>query len=250
MTDIKDMVSVPREWAQHYADLLEERCGYEKAEQVTAFLAQPAQHQGEPVAWLWEHVNGLRICTTSERPPFTNEHAIPPNCKKTPLYTHADPGEVERLRAEFEDLNSDYLKACADFDEVLAQRDTLRAQLAERDALLADIKTKLNGQCWAWPGLIRRIDELSASAEPSAPDCATCNDEGAVGNILDTVPCPDCAAAPPVERDERAAFEREFPGFKAMVIDAKASQKAGRRIEQQSNMFKAWLARAALETKP
>ncbi|MBF8733762.1 hypothetical protein IRZ59_25345, partial [Pseudomonas guariconensis] len=47
-----EMVSVPREWAQHYADLLEERCGYEKAEQVTAFLAQPAeQHQGEPGAY-------------------------------------------------------------------------------------------------------------------------------------------------------------------------------------------------------
>ncbi|MNM07799.1 hypothetical protein D3C81_178540 [compost metagenome] len=47
----KEMVSVPREWAQHYADLLEERCGYEKAEQVKAFLAKPAeQHQCEPVA--------------------------------------------------------------------------------------------------------------------------------------------------------------------------------------------------------
>lgn len=46
----KEMVRVPREWAQHYADLLEERCAYEKAEQVTAFLAQPAQHQGGPSA--------------------------------------------------------------------------------------------------------------------------------------------------------------------------------------------------------
>lgn len=26
------------------------------------------------------------------------------------------------------------------------------------------------------------------------PDCATCGDNGAVGNILDTVPCPDCTA--------------------------------------------------------
>lgn len=43
---------------------------------------------------------------------------------------------------------------------------------------------------------------LAISAERGLPDCATCNGEGAVGNILDTVPCPDCAAAPPAEPDD------------------------------------------------
>lgn len=81
----------------------------------------------------------------------------------------------------------------------------------------------------------------------SEAKCETCDGHGAVGNILNAEPCPDCSYSAPVERDERAEFEREFPGFKAMVIDAKASQKAGHRIEQQSNMFKAWVARAALE---
>jgi uncharacterized FlaG/YvyC family protein len=36
------------------------------------------------------------------------------------------------------------------------------------------------------------IRSLSTSAEPSAPDCLTCSDHGAVGNILNAEPCPDC----------------------------------------------------------
>lgn len=35
-------------------------------------------------------------------------------------------------------------------------------------------------------------------------NCTTCNGEGAVGNILDTVPCPVCAAAQPAEIDDLA----------------------------------------------
>ena len=106
-----------------------------------------------------------------------------------------------------------------------------RDYVADREALLckalADVEY-IQKECGAdvSPGYIGCLvddlhDLLSASAEPSAP----------------------------AEIDERGAFELQFPGFKAMVIDAKASQKAGRRIEQQSNMFKAWLARAALEHK-
>lgn len=40
-----EMISVPRDWAQHYADLLEECCAYEKSEQVSALLAQPVDSQ-------------------------------------------------------------------------------------------------------------------------------------------------------------------------------------------------------------
>ncbi|QZI68714.1 hypothetical protein K5F93_20235 [Pseudomonas protegens] len=36
-----EMMRVPREWVQHYADLLEECCAYEKSEHVSAFLANP-----------------------------------------------------------------------------------------------------------------------------------------------------------------------------------------------------------------
>lgn len=41
------------------------------------------------------------------------------------------------------------------------------------------------------------------------PVCETCDNHGAVGNILNAQPCPDCSYSEPVELDERAAFERE-----------------------------------------
>ncbi|WP_426427347.1 hypothetical protein [Pseudomonas palmensis] len=47
-SNTEQMVSVPREWVENYAGLLEERCACEASERVQAFLAQPAaQHQGE-----------------------------------------------------------------------------------------------------------------------------------------------------------------------------------------------------------
>ncbi|MEX5364384.1 hypothetical protein WCE03_21440 [Pseudomonas guariconensis] len=94
-----EMVSVPREWAQHYADLLEERCGYEKAEQVTAFLAKPAeQHQGEPIGYVCPRALDAAINGRIGAEQISILKA--PNLYiNKPLYTHADPGEVERLRA-------------------------------------------------------------------------------------------------------------------------------------------------------
>lgn len=40
----------------------------------------------------------------------------------------------------------------------------------------------------------RAADALAAAPQPpeAAPDCLTCNDHGAVGNILNAEPCPDC----------------------------------------------------------
>ena len=51
-----------------------------------------AQHQGEPVAFYREFVDGREYCEK----PFTNDW--------TPLYTHVDSGEVERLREQVETL--------------------------------------------------------------------------------------------------------------------------------------------------
>lgn len=46
-SNTEQMVRVPREWVENYADLLEERCAYEASERVQALLAQsPAQPQG------------------------------------------------------------------------------------------------------------------------------------------------------------------------------------------------------------
>lgn len=70
-SNTEQMVSVPREWVENYAGMLEERCAYEAPERVQAILAQPAnqpanvtgdyvlrwmddhaatQHQGDPMA--------------------------------------------------------------------------------------------------------------------------------------------------------------------------------------------------------
>jgi hypothetical protein len=71
----------------------------------------------------------------------------------------------------------------------------LRARLAGRDVLLADIDMAGFGNALCEPStelLARFQAALSASAEPSAPDCLTCSDHGAVGNILNAEPCPDC----------------------------------------------------------
>ncbi|MEF0148440.1 hypothetical protein PZY26_24855, partial [Pseudomonas guariconensis] len=129
-----EMVSVPREWLNSVA-LLQMPLD-QLQEQAVEFLCEPCdepaeQQQGEPVAWLWEHVNGLRICTTSERAPFTNEHAIPPNCKKTPLYAHANPGEVERLRAENEQLREVIKHSDSNIQRQSLRISNQRTQLAE-----------------------------------------------------------------------------------------------------------------------
>lgn len=47
MSNTEQMVSVPREWVENYAGLLEERCAYEASGRVQALLAQSsAQPQG------------------------------------------------------------------------------------------------------------------------------------------------------------------------------------------------------------
>jgi hypothetical protein len=110
----------------------------------------------------------------------------------------------------------------------------MRAKLTERDARLEELEqresesgiaTKLinkwvNDHCQPIPWdkcieIIAIITKMSgeekqrlldlgddlpqASAEPSAPDCLTCSDHGAVGNILNAEPCPDCTQIPKME---------------------------------------------------
>ncbi|QMP23966.1 hypothetical protein DDSR119_48 [Pseudomonas phage DDSR119] len=75
------------------------------------------------------------------------------------LYTHADPGEVERLAILLRQTQVKHSQ----------ERDTLRAQLAERVALLREVidgktRTQFDGNL-----MHRILMVLSASAEPSAP---------------------------------------------------------------------------------
>ncbi len=56
-----ETISVPRDWAQHYADLLEECCAYEKSEQVSALLAQPAEPVISPGDEEFSHLSTIEL---------------------------------------------------------------------------------------------------------------------------------------------------------------------------------------------
>lgn len=119
-----------------------------------------------------------------------------------------DPGEVERLRDALDECDGDRWK-------LRTERVTLCAQLAE---LLAAVSAHREALKPLGLPLGDRLEEavLSASAEPSAPKCETCQDQGEVYSgkmadqgyhqppepIMDA--CPDCKWSASVERDERA----------------------------------------------
>lgn len=152
-----EYVMVPREQLQAaYDETMDTR--YHQ-EWMCAILTRPAEeHRGEPVAWV--------------HPAYLKPGAIGFEASVTrladaqvPLYTHADPGEVERLARENKMLRSNLAEVDRISDEIQQERDALRAKLAERDALLRDLLMENIS-----PRLAGCIEvALSASAEPSAP---------------------------------------------------------------------------------
>ena len=95
-------------------------------------FSRPAQ--GEPVAYLITPPGCAAALIHAVDLTYRTEHAVP-------LYTHADPAEVERLRDENRRLHE-----AGEFLDGVNQgiEDTLRAQLAERDALLRDLDDAWN----------------------------------------------------------------------------------------------------------
>lgn len=252
----------------------------------------PQLIQGEPVAWL---KNG------EPKPYFTvdSKHAELWPEQWRPIYTHADPGEVERKAvkrydrdevgghsdveitvpgllhhdhgpnlaealarlayrvAKFHKLDAPSLADPCEVERLRTELTRmhesnwkssqfgikLQAKLAERDALLEEAyrdgwndgqeaieqryqntpRTSTAG----WERF-KADNALSASAEPSATKCKTCNGTGMVddGEITssDGVPfdngpvkcvkdCPTCKSVSPVEDDGKEAFEKRFgPG--------------------------------------
>lgn len=53
-----------------------------------------------------------------------------------PLYTHADPGEVERLRTMFDQTDADLRSVTSDRDTLRAEADRLRQEVASIDKKL------------------------------------------------------------------------------------------------------------------
>lgn len=188
-------------------------------DELRAFMVMPAQeNQGEPVCWVNDQQ--LLLCSKSPRvvePDNPMMHNLPRNIAgsalqgeycNTPLFRNADTAEVIALRGA-------YLRAGEREHELRTELAQLRAALkfyADRDHYSTDDGSNWDS-CSGEPanilwhesepwfiedGSIARA-ALAISAERGSPNCATCNGEGAVGNILDTVPCPDCAAAPPAD---------------------------------------------------
>lgn len=160
-----------------------------------------------------------------------------------PLYTHADPGEVQRLRGLVGLAESEALSA-------IVERDELREQLAERDALLRDCFTAMLKGGYSKPLRERIKAVLSASAEPSAPKCGhtACKSLGEPHPFCDFVQSLEPSA--PVERDERAAFEAAWS-----KLHKHEGKSPFMRIEPLGNYrwgdvhegWIMWQARAALE---
>lgn len=179
-----EMVSFPRELSDELAELIAHRarvCGggaFEIWEAICEEFGQPAEHQGEPVAYLQRraleclaqpHIAG---CAASlEKSPRADFVAV---------YTHPAPagsGEVERLREENRVLQKQLGERWADVDE-------LRAQLAERDELLEEAyrdgwndgqeaieqryQSTPRSSTEGWERF-KADNAISASAEPSAP---------------------------------------------------------------------------------
>lgn len=120
-----------------------------------AAIAPAQQHHGTPVGEVVAFGKGLHeIAWATGRLPSLGAK----------LYTHADPAEVERIKAEL--VESDHA-----FVRMASEAEKLRAQLEERDALLREIADHCNGCVMPTEQLLRdrgsSIDAaLSASAEP------------------------------------------------------------------------------------
>ncbi len=106
-------------------------------------VAAGAQHQGEPVAWHERWGECERIANVpgvhealemfSEDPTGDAGTSL---VREVLMAVQADPGEVERLREELDLIKISFDRNFDAAQEAKAERDTLRAQLAEQDALL------------------------------------------------------------------------------------------------------------------
>ncbi|MGO0633120.1 hypothetical protein ACTORR_24360 [Pseudomonas sp. SAR267] len=131
----------------------------EMAEPATA--PQPTPEPATPYGWHveWADSGDHYLFTKVEK--RIEALRLDSDVKVVQLYTHAYPGEVERLSQIIRDLNDER-------DEIGADAGRLRAQLAERDALLKEVLIKTDK--WMLPDLYERIrlSFKSTSAEPES----------------------------------------------------------------------------------
>lgn len=165
-------------------------------------VAPPEQNQGEPYGWA--HDDGKEFTTHADHASDLQREGI----QMLPLYTHADPGEVEQLLRIIRDLNEErdelgaeagrlraklatvkadrdaHAQNAIDLREELAREKkahmrvydvhqhlsevyhSLRAQLAEAQALLRDMRQNKNAQIKEFS--VRINAALSASVKPDS----------------------------------------------------------------------------------
>ncbi|HEJ1056169.1 TPA: hypothetical protein SLP05_003762 [Pseudomonas putida] len=187
--------------------------------------ASADQHQGEPVGEVVAFGKGLHeIAWAAGRMPKLGAK----------LYTHADPGEVERLRDENRKLHE-----AGEFLDGVNQgiEDKLRAQLAEARALLQRAYDADQAARHHLPYNVSKLMDdiesvLSAHAGPNAPNaCAICRD---LGNQ-----CMECE-----EGEFREWADRHFAASDYRKTDAGVFIQDWMR-----HAYAAWCARAALARK-
>lgn len=198
----EDMVSLPRELAETFERSKSPPPAW-AVERLRAILdAQAEQRQGEPLA-LPKYLDTEQM--DGYQSPYNRgwNACLDEIAKLGPLYAHADPGKVERMRKELEIALSDIKveqrvshnlrQHKTDYMEAAVEtRKALLAQLAERDALLREWGELSKRGIGSQELHTRTVAALSASAEPKSLVCKTCDGHGAVGNMLNAEPCPDC----------------------------------------------------------
>lgn len=200
MNETKQLVSFPRELSDDLAELIAHRarvCGggaFEIWEAICEGFGQPAgdhkdiaiqalnglidsrkelaeQHQGEPAGYARKgNLRNLRLVAHCASIEMTG---VPRGDDYVPLYTRADPGEVERLRAEVKRLElmvsqSDY-SYDVDRDQMTGRISSLEDLMrkfvrnCEKHQLHHSDHPALSGVRW----YLKRFEAaLSASAEP------------------------------------------------------------------------------------
>lgn len=238
-SNTEQMVMFPRELVKNYAELLEERCAYEASSRVYEILAKAAdQHQGQPVAEVDRSYQGYLKWTLFG---VLESASLPDGTK---LYTSADPAEVYRLRDEIKHLREGWYKDESDNNRFWPEEiEALRAQLAERDALLRKMQGCQFDQVRVWSSEIDAT--LSASAEPSVP-VVRIEDVTFIGE-----------RSTPVQRDERAEFERSIilertnDGYSDVALTSILDRGSNGQYQsiRVAGAWEGWQSRAALERK-
>ncbi|MFK3922105.1 hypothetical protein ACI2JC_21025 [Pseudomonas fulva] len=221
-----------------------------------AMAAHAVQHQGELVALPLRktHKKGnspMQNAKNSAWNACLNEIA-----KLGPLYTQADTAEIERLRSQLNALEELAKEEAGEVERLRTrleeelslhvgaelkhekERDTLRAQLAEAQALLQAVREarRVAHHYHSGNGMLDWIEgeakRLSASEEPSAlNDCAICRD---LGNQ-----CMECE-----EGEFRQWADRHFAAADYRKTDAGVFIQDWMR-----HSYGAWRARGALVSK-